>query len=84
MLAATHGHAKNFSIALLAGSPRSTTSSPPGPSSAPKQTNSTKKAQARQATPRVVEQVAGELPKGFPTRVFDAIAKGLQRSVKRL
>jgi len=36
------------------------------------------------ATPRAIERVAGELPKGFPARVFDAVTKGLQRSAKRL
>jgi serine/threonine-protein kinase HipA len=37
-----------------------------------------------EATPRVVEQVAGELPEGFPGRVFEAVRKGLLRAVKRL
>lgn len=37
-----------------------------------------------EATPRVVAQVAAELPKGFPERIFEVVTNGLQRAVRRL
>jgi serine/threonine-protein kinase HipA len=36
------------------------------------------------ATPGVIDRVAASLPADFPGRLFDAIAKGLQRAAKQL
>jgi serine/threonine-protein kinase HipA len=37
-----------------------------------------------ESTPRAIEQVGNELPKGFPARVFDSITAGLTRTGRSL
>jgi serine/threonine-protein kinase HipA len=37
----------------------------------------------RSRVPRVIDQVGGGLPRGFPARIFDAIARGMKASVER-